>query len=139
LTTDFGAAEALPATLRETHDLRQRLGPPEKSSDGSVAIVRTLWDDAMEREPPDVVRQTRRRNSVDFEEGAVSLNLKIDTRGRRAVSARRDEGDLILETVTEIVPEKGKQSRRLQGGLLLIADLATDSADASWSKVQHWG
>jgi hypothetical protein len=145
LRRDRWAAEALPATLREVHDVRQKLAGREKVSD----IAADIWADALEREIPKVEERDRIAQKVDLgREGMPSVEADIEARAVRLGEFRVPWADktrtlrthLVLEAVSGFVPFHIPESApRLCGALILAADLAADDPDAAWSAISIAG
>jgi len=148
LRMDRWAAEALPATLREIHDMRQKLSGHMKITD----VVADIWSDAVSREALTVDDRKRISERVDLsQDGMPSVEAEIDARAERlgefrvpsssqgSSERRAGRTHLVLEGISALVPCDMPGSSRLRGALLLAADLAADDPDAAWSAISIAG
>jgi hypothetical protein len=143
LRCDPWAAEALPATLREVHDVRQKLMPKQTVSE----VVADLWSSALSREALTDERRREIRNRVDLSsEGLPSVEGEIEAFAERlgevgvqapdrTTKRRGHRTRLVLEVPSDLVPSNFPESQRLRGAFLLAADLAAADPDAAWSAI----
>jgi len=147
LRLDHWTAEALPATLREIHDARQKLTGLTKVSD----VVAEIWSDVLSREARVIADRKAVLARVDLGgDGMPSVEADIDARAERLGEFRIPAPDsptqrrvgrthLVLEGVSGLVPLDMPESARLRGAVLLAADLAANDPDAAWSTISIAG
>jgi len=143
LFRDRWAAEALPPTLRELHDMRQTLSGQKTMSE----VVGTLWSTALAREgaPAEVTEQIAQH--VDLgQNGMPAIEMDVDAPSERLgeFRIRKDQrshrAHLVLEVASGLRPLKPENlSVRMRGAMLLAADLAANDPDAAWSQISIAG
>jgi hypothetical protein len=147
LRRDRWAAEALPSTLREIHDMRQMLAGHVKVSE----VVVDLWSNALARErlAPEIEHKITER--VDLgRDGVPAVEVDIDALAERlgefrvkssSDPPRNQRTHLVLEAVSGLRPLDMPQnlSVRVRGAVLLAADIAADDPDSAWSQISIAG